>query len=590
LHCEIFDAVKYISAAAGIRTFIKCSPKAITLRDALVFVLIAVVIVPFGTAFWGAGLTIFHHFGTHYWVEWRNLGISNAVTTIVLLPAILLGVHQLFARRVNATPARLLEAAFLGASLFTAGIFIFGKSPAGPDTSPSLLFAPIPLFIWAALRFGLGGVSASMLALTFEAIWGTMHGRGPFLMQSPADNALALQTFLLVMAVPLMFLAVVVEDERRSRNALRQSEKRLTLAATAGDLGLWLWNLQSNALWATERAKRMFGFTPESELTYETFYGRVHPEDRPAVDAGMAAAISGHANYDAEYRICLPDGAEKWIAARGEIAFEDGNDPVSMTGIVSDITARRRNTLELFRHRQELTHISRISVLGELSASLAHELNQPLTAILSNAQAAQRFMAVDCPDLNELQEILKDIISETVRSRDVILHLRQLVRKTDRQVARVELNEIILQVVKLLHSDIVSRNVSFKLDLAGNLPAVLGDGIQLQQVLLNLFLNAFDAMNESALAKADRQLVVRTALFGGDVRTSISDSGTGIAADKLQKIFEPFFTTKANGLGLGLSVCGTIIGAHGGKLWAANNPERGATFFFTIPVAQNSAT
>jgi PAS domain S-box-containing protein len=376
----------------------------------------------------------------------------------------------------------------------------------------------------------------------------------------------------------------------RAEIALRESEKRLTLAATAGDLGLWLWNLQSHALWATERAKRMFGFTPESELTYETFYGRVHPEDRPAVDAGMAAAISGHANYDAEYRICLPDGAEKWIAARGEVAFEEGTQPVSMTGIVSDITERRRNALELFRHRQELTHISRISVLGELSASLAHELNQPLTAILSNAQAAQRFMVADRPDLNELQEILKDIVSETARSRDVILHLRQLVKKTDRQVAPVELNEIILQVVKLLHSDIVSRSVSVKLDLARNLPPVFGDRIQLQQVLLNLFLNAFDAMNDSALDQTDRQLLVRTALFDGDVRTSVSDSGAGVAPGKLEKIFEPFFTTKTNGLGLGLSVCGTILRAHGGKICAANNPERGATFYFTIPVAQNAAT
>jgi two-component system, LuxR family, sensor kinase FixL len=258
-----------------------------------------------------------------------------------------------------------------------------------------------------------------------------------------------------------------------------------------------------------------------------------------------------------------------------------------MTGIVSDITEPRRNALELFRHRQELTHISRISVLGELSASLAHELNQPLTAILSNAQAAQRFMASDRPDLHELQEILGDIVSGTARARDVILHLRQLVKKTDREVARVELNEIIQQVVKLLQSDIVSRNVSVRLDLARDLPPVVGDRIQLQQVLLNLFLNAFDAMNGSALAQADRQLVVWTALFGGDVRASVSDSGAGIAADKLEKIFEPFFTTKANGLGLGLSICGTIIRAHGGKLCAANNPERGATFSFTIPVAES---
>jgi len=225
--------------------------------------------------------------------------------------------------------------------------------------------------------------------------------------------------------------------------------------------------------------------------------------------------------------------------------------------------------------------------LGELSASTAHELNQPLTAILSNAQAAQRFLAAGSLDMNELREILADIVSDTARARDVILHVRKLVKKTDPEVERVDLNEIVRQVVKLVHSDTVSRNVSVRLDLAKELPSVFGDRIQLQQVLLNLFLNAFDAMSSSALARADRQLAVRTHVIGEDVRTSVCDSGSGIAPDKLGKIFEPFFTTKADGLGLGLAVCGSIIRAHGGKLGAVNNPQRGATFYFSIPIAEN---
>ncbi len=224
LHCEVFDAVQNVGAAAGIRLLIKSPLKAITLRDAILFVLIAMVFIPFGTAFWGASFTVSYGFGTHYWIEWRNLGISNAVTAVVLTPAFLLGAHHLFVRRPRAlSPRRVLEAALVGACLVALGSFVFDKTPAGAGTSPALLYTPIPLLIWAALRFGLGGISASMLIITFQAIWGTMHGYGPFLAQTPAENATALQLFLMVTATPLMLLAVVIDDERRSKEALRES-------------------------------------------------------------------------------------------------------------------------------------------------------------------------------------------------------------------------------------------------------------------------------------------------------------------------------------------------------------------------------
>ena len=224
LQCEVFDAVQNVGAAAGIRILIKSPLEAITLRDAILFVLIAVVLVPFGTAFWGASFTVSYGFGTHYWIEWRNLGISNAVTAVVLIPAFLLGAHHLFVRRPKAlSPRRVLEAALVGACLVALGIFVFDRTPAGASTSPALLYTPIPLLIWAALRFGLGGISAAMLIITFQAIWGTMHGHGPFLAQTPAENATALQLFLMVTATPLMLLAVVIDAERRTEHALRQS-------------------------------------------------------------------------------------------------------------------------------------------------------------------------------------------------------------------------------------------------------------------------------------------------------------------------------------------------------------------------------
>ena len=235
LTCEAFDALKCVSAAAGIRVLITSPLKTITLRDAIVFVLVAVVVVPFGTAFWGASFTVSYGFGTRYWVEWRNLGVSNAVTTVVLLPVLLLATHHLFVKLPRAlAPRRVLEAAVVAACTVALGAFVFDHTPAGPTSSPALLYTPIPFLIWASLRFGLGGISASMLIITLEAIWGTMRGHGPFLAQTPAENATALQLFLLVTATPLMLLAVVIDEERRSKEALRESANLMRLAAEAG--------------------------------------------------------------------------------------------------------------------------------------------------------------------------------------------------------------------------------------------------------------------------------------------------------------------------------------------------------------------
>jgi len=341
LHCEAFDAVQNVSVAAGLRLFIKSPLRLITLRDAIVFVLIAVVIVPFGTAFWGAAFTVSNHFGTHYWVEWRNLGTSNAVTAIVLVPAILLGVHHLSARRTRARPARLLEAGLLGAGILIVGAFVFDNRPAGPDTSPALLYAPIPLLIWAALRFGLGGVSASMVVVTFQAVWGTMHGHGPFLMQSPAENALALQLFLLVTATPLMFLAVVIERERRSQSELRTSQERITMAAEAAQLGMWLWDAPHNRFWLSEKCRELFGFPVDGDVTHEAFLQRIHPDDRADAENAVRRVHQEMVPYHSEYRLLLPDGTLRY-AASGRMDFDSTNKPLRMLGICIDVSERRK--------------------------------------------------------------------------------------------------------------------------------------------------------------------------------------------------------------------------------------------------------
>ena len=240
--------------------------------------------------------------------------------------------------------------------------------------------------------------------------------------------------------------------------------------------------------------------------------------------------------------------------------------------------------LEAARQRQELTHLARVTSLGELSSSLAHELTHPLTAILSNAQAAQRFLANDDVDLNELREILNDIVAEDQRAGEVIHRLRSLLKKGEPQkhCDDVDVNEVAREVLKLMRNDLINQNVTVDTDLAQNLPAIRADRVQLQQVVLNLLLNACEAMTDSDAS--ERQLLIASKLENGAVRMSVTDRGGGIPEEKLEQVFERFFTTKKEGMGLGLSICRSIINEHEGKIWATKNADCGATFHFSLPI------
>ena len=589
LTCEAFDAVKCVSAAAGIRALITSPLKALTLRDAILFVLIAVVVVPFGTAFWGASFTLSYGFGTHYWIEWRNLGVSNAVTAVVLIPAILLGAQHLFVRRPRAlSPRRVMEAALVGACTVALGIFVFDTTPAGPGTSPALLYSPIPLLILAALRFGLPGISVSMLILTFEAIWGTMRGHGPFLAQSPTENALALQLFVLVTATPLMLLAVVIEEERRSKEALRESANLMGLAAEAGNLAMWVWDVSGNDVWMTERGRSLFGLEPDTRLDFAATFDRVHPEDRAAREGAIAHALQTRGEYEMEYRVQHADGAARWIHGRARYTGpDDGTDP-KLFGVSMDVTARKEAEASAARQRAELEHVARVATLGELTATLTHELQQPFAAILANAHVAARLLDDPEPDLQEVRRTLADIREVTVHAGEVIGGLRAMIKRNGAEAALtdVDVNHVIRIVERITHGDANLHKVTVQLDLSSNLGPVKGDSVQLQQVILNLMLNAFAAMS-GAGRDGVRRLIVRThAIDESNVLVDVQDSGPGIAAGKLESIFDPFITSKPEGLGMGLSICRSIIERHRGRISAANNPDGGATFSFTLPVTR----
>ena len=587
LHAEAFDAVKNLLTAAGLRMFIKSRFHLISLRDAVIFVLVAVIIVPVGISFWGAALTVSHGFGTHYWVEWRNLSISNGVTAIVLVPVILIGAHKLSTKRFNAEPRRILEACFLAVGVLALGYVAFNSSPAGPDTSPALLYTPVPLLIWAALRFGLGGVSASMLAITILAIWGTMHGRGPFLAQTPSENAMALQVFLLMATTPLMLLAVAIDEERWSKLAVRVSEERMSLAVESAQLALWDWDVVNDRVWMSDEGRKFFGFEPGEPLHYADLAGRVHPDDGAVRATAIQHALETGSPYEVEYRIVLPDGSMRWIAARGRRPSPTGSDaPPRIIGVSMDITRQKQAAAEAQLQREELAHLSRVATVSTLSGSLAHELGQPLSSILINAKAGQRCMSQDAPDLVELRAIFADIVSADSRAGAIIESLRTMLRRGQVALQPVSANESLEDLLRLTRSDLIVRGVSVSKLTTDDLPAARTDRVQLQQVLLNLIVNACDAMESNP--PEDRHLTLTTFIAQNEIRIGVLDCGVGLP-DDVESLFQPFHTTKHGGLGLGLSICRTLVTSHGGRLWAERRAERGAAFYVGLPLANEDA-
>lgn len=367
-----------------------------------------------------------------------------------------------------------------------------------------------------------------------------------------------------------------------SEAALRRNKQRMALAARAAELRLWEWDIKRDEIWSTNPARVWVGNAKPELNGFEHFLNILHADDREPVRQAVQRALAGNGHYESEYRIVLPDGQLRWFSSRGSVEFVDAA-PLRMYGVAIDISGRKQAEWEAQQQRQELAHLSRVTLLGELSGSLAHELNQPLTAILSNAQAALRFLGQDAPSLDEVRDILNDIVDEDKHASEVIRHLRLLLKKGEVEHQPLHVNDAIQEVLKLMRGDLLAHCIAVHVDLAPQLPAVNGDRVQIQQVLLNLLLNGCEAMTDNAIA--ERRFDIRSALSGETVKVSVGDGGRGIAAENLESIFKPFFTTKTQGIGLGLAVCRSIVAAHGGKLWAENNDGRGAVFHFTLPVA-----
>jgi PAS domain S-box-containing protein len=404
-------------------------------------------------------------------------------------------------------------------------------------------------------------------------------------------RGLILAIFLVVVVQSALITGLLLNrgTRRRAERALAESEERMALATQAANLGLWVWEIARDEFWVTPRFRSMFGFSTDERITFAVLRDRVHPDDRDAMERPMQGGLREKESFESEYRLSLPDGRTPWIAASGRVECSVSGAVSRMHGVCRDITERRQAQLETRQLRNEIAHVGRVSMMGQLASALAHEINQPLGAILRNAEAAELFMQSKTPDLEEVRAILADIRSDDQRAGSVIDGMRSLLKRHTLDISLLDLAELVDSVAGLARPEAATRRVKLIVDLSENLPRVRGDRVHLQQVLLNLILNGMDSLNGAH--RESRRVTVSVRVDAGRaVEIAVSDTGPGIAAEKLGHIFEPFFTTKPEGMGMGLPISRTIVESHGGRLWAENNDGTGATFRFTLPPAGEGPT
>lgn len=382
-------------------------------------------------------------------------------------------------------------------------------------------------------------------------------------------------------------LSLEIAERKRAEEKLRQSESYLADAQKLTHTGSWVWEVNGKgASHLSEEWYRIYGFDPqEGNPAWEKRLHRVHPDDQALWEKIIDQAIREKSDYEIDFRILLPDGAVKHLHAVGHPVLDDSGDLVQFVGSTTDITAHKRAEEALRQAQTDLARISRITTMGELTVSLAHEVNQPIAAAVTDANTCLRWLNRDHPDLEEARHAASRVVKDATRAAEIINRTRLLFKKVSPQWEPVDMNEIILEMVALMRSEAVQRSISIRTELAENLPPITGDRVQLQQVLMNLMVNGIDAMKD---ADGTRELVINSQLDGNDqILVSVSDTGVGLPTGQADQIFNAFFTTKPNGTGMGLRISRSIVESHGGRLWAADNSSRGASFHLTLPVHAN---
>jgi len=380
-------------------------------------------------------------------------------------------------------------------------------------------------------------------------------------------------------------IAGIAIERQRQQEMLREREARISLAAESADLALWSLYPEDGTAWMSEKGRAIYGFDRDAPLTCDSILARVHPDERAKVKAEYDSECAIHGKFESEHRLLLPYGKMRWVIMRGHCVKDADGKIIETIGVTVDVSSQKQADLQLQVQREEMAHRNRVSVMGEMTASFAHELNQPLTAIANNAAAARRFIERGNIDPALLQELLQALVADSRRAGDVIQGIRNLVRKETSVQTRLNINAIVEDTVRLVGTDVVSRESVVTTELDPQLPQVNAAPVQIQQVLLNLIMNALDA--SEGLRPTERRIIISTRSDKGDVaEVSVRDFGVGLPQDRPDKIFDHFFTTKQKGMGMGLAIVRSIVEAHGGTITAENAPERGARIIMRLPAAR----
>ncbi len=591
------NCLEALLGAVAIWTLKEQPPRFDRLKSAVTLVAFAAVLAPLVTSYLMAvGFWLIGPSDDRFWLTVIARTVTNTFATLTLVPTIVHTASWLRSGRPAVARERTLELGALFACIAAVGVFVFVIPIAGPNQSPAYLFAPLPFLLWTAVRFGVLGACASVLLLGAVSTWGVLNGHGPFSEHQPVQNALSLVFFLVFTCIPLLLLAAVLEERKRVTTALRKAESLhcAVLASLHEQIAVldrdgivvetnesWQRHTEHDGVGAFDRA-----LPGENYLQICSTAAQQGDRRATRLLEAVSSVLEGReTRQQIEFPVASQEGVRWFDLSIEPLRRTEGGAVVTR----ADITSRKRAEGEANTQRQQLAHMGRAVVLGELSGAFAHELNQPLTSILGNAEAGLRLLAQGPANPPEIVAILQDIVAEDIRAAHVIQRLRDLLTKGERQRQPVDLNAAVQETLDLTHSDLITRNVAVEVqpDLAA--PLILGDRIQIQQLILNLVMNACEAMADSPIHERKLTLATHWRSAIDRVEISVADHGPGVAHERVARIFDPFVTTKKQGLGLGLAICRSIADAHGGLLSAENAPTGGAIFRFSVPLRGGAA-